>query len=71
MLGLAGVCVVVTRYDPALWLHPFGPVTKNVPVLIGTGIPLFGVVPRDIRLDHVATREYPGGMVQSEYTVAI
>jgi uncharacterized membrane protein YphA (DoxX/SURF4 family) len=38
LLGLAGVCVVVTRYDPALWLHPFGPLTKNVPVLIGTAV---------------------------------
>ena len=45
-------------------------IITRVPVLIGTGIPLFGAVPRDIRLNHIATREYPSGMVQSEYTVA-
>jgi dihydrofolate reductase len=41
----------------------------RVPVLIGDGIPLFGPLPRDIRLRHVATRTYPGGAVQSEYHV--
>jgi dihydrofolate reductase len=41
----------------------------RIPVLLGRGIPLFGAVPRDIRLDHVATRSYASGMVQSEYTV--
>lgn len=44
-------------------------VITRVPVLIGAGIPLFGPVPRDIKLRHVATRSYPGGMVQSEYEV--
>ncbi len=42
-------------------------IITRVPVLIGEGIPLFGPVPRDIRLRHVATRSYPGGLVQSEY----
>jgi len=42
----------------------------RVPVLIGEGIPLFGPVPRDIGLRHVATRSFPGGMVQSEYEIA-
>jgi dihydrofolate reductase len=41
----------------------------RIPVLLGRGIPLFGDVPHDIRLDHVATRAYRTGMVQSEYTV--
>jgi len=41
----------------------------RVPVLIGDGIPLFGMVPADIRLRHVATRSYPTGLVQSEYEV--
>jgi hypothetical protein len=40
-----------------------------VPVLIGEGIPLFGPLPHDVRLDHVATRSYPSGLVQSEYRV--
>jgi dihydrofolate reductase len=44
-------------------------VITRVPVLIGAGIPLFGVLPRDIRLRHVATRRYASGLVQSEYAV--
>src|SRR5882762_6868540 len=44
-------------------------VITSVPVLIGTGIPLFGPVPRDINLRHIATRCYSGGLVQSEYEV--
>jgi dihydrofolate reductase len=44
-------------------------VLTRVPVLIGAGIPLFGKLPRDIRLRHVATRTVPGGMVQTEYEV--
>jgi dihydrofolate reductase len=44
-------------------------VITRVPVLIGEGIPLFGRLPRDIRLRHVATRHYPSGLVQSEYDV--
>jgi dihydrofolate reductase len=39
----------------------------RVPVLIGEGIPLFGALPQDIRLRHVATRHYPSGLVSSEY----
>jgi dihydrofolate reductase len=45
-------------------------VITRVPVLIGDGIPLFGSLPRDIRLRHIATRHYPSGLVQSEYQVA-
>jgi dihydrofolate reductase len=44
-------------------------VITRVPILIGAGIPLFGAVPSDIQLRHVATRSYPGGLVQSEYEV--
>lgn len=44
-------------------------VITRVPVLIGEGIPLFGALPRDIRLEHVATRQYPSGLVQSEYRI--
>jgi hypothetical protein len=28
--------VLVTVYDAALWFHPFGPITKNVPLLAAT-----------------------------------
>ncbi len=45
-------------------------IITRVPVLIGDGVPLFGILPRDIRLRHVATRHYPSGLVQSEYHVA-
>lgn len=44
-------------------------IVTRVPVLIGTGIPLFGAVDRDIRLRHVATRQYESGLVQSEYEI--
>jgi dihydrofolate reductase len=46
-------------------------IITRVPVLIGAGIPLFGTLPHDVRLRHVATRSYPSGLVQSEYTVAV
>lgn len=45
-------------------------IVTRVPVLIGTGIPLFGPVERDIKLTHVVTRQYASGLVQSEYVVA-
>jgi len=45
-------------------------IVTRVPVLIGTGIPLFGPLEKDIRLRHVATRQYASGLVQSEYEVA-
>ncbi|MGA9389303.1 MAG: dihydrofolate reductase family protein [Candidatus Sulfotelmatobacter sp.] len=46
----------------------------RVPVLIGEGIPLFGALDlgalhRDIRLRHIATRQYPSGLVSSEYEI--
>ncbi len=44
-------------------------IVTRVPVLIGTGIPLFGELPHDIILIHVATRQYASGLVQSEYVV--
>lgn len=44
-------------------------VITRVPVLIGDGIPLFGVLPHDVQLRHIATRHYPSGLVQTEYQV--
>lgn len=41
----------------------------RVPVLLGSGIPLFGVLPHDIRLEHVATQSYSSGLVKSEYRI--
>jgi dihydrofolate reductase len=44
-------------------------IITRVPVLIGQGIPLFGSLPRDIRLKHVTTQAYGCGLVKSEYEV--
>jgi dihydrofolate reductase len=45
-------------------------IVTRVPVLIGSGVPLFGPLQRDIVLEHVATRQYASGLVQSEYFVS-
>ena len=44
-------------------------IITKIPILIGTGIPLFGSVPADIKLRHIETRQYSSGLVQSEYEV--
>jgi dihydrofolate reductase len=44
-------------------------IVTRVPVLIGSGIPLFGALEGDIELEHVGTRQYASGLVQSEYEV--
>ena len=44
-------------------------VITRIPVLLGRGIPLFGPLTRETRLEHVGTRSYAGGMVSSEYTI--
>ena len=44
-------------------------IISRVPVLIGAGIALFGAVDADISLKHVATRQFPSGLVQSEYAI--
>ena len=41
----------------------------RIPVLIGTGVPLFGPLDHDIRLAHIATRQFENGFVQSKYRV--
>jgi dihydrofolate reductase len=42
---------------------------SRVPVLIGTGHTPFGAFPADIPLEHLRTRTFAGGMVQSTYRV--
>jgi dihydrofolate reductase len=42
-------------------------IITRVPILIGEGIPLFGALPQDLKLRHIATRHYASGLVQSEY----
>jgi dihydrofolate reductase len=46
-------------------------IITKVPVLIGSGLPLFGALTRDIKLQHIQTRAFPNGLVQSEYQVAV
>ena len=45
-------------------------IVTRIPVLLGSGIPLFGPLAHDIRFDHISTGSFPSGMVQSEYSVA-
>lgn len=41
----------------------------RVPRLIGSGIPLFGTLSRDVPLRHMATAHYPSGLVTTIYAV--
>lgn len=61
--------ITIQRFLSAGLIHKL--VITRVPVLIGEGIPLFGAVPHDISLRHVATRCYKGGLVQSEYDLRL
>ena len=38
-----------------------------IPVLIGDGIPLFGPLNSDVRLQHISTKSFPSGLVQTKY----
>jgi dihydrofolate reductase len=60
--------ITIQRFLSAGLVHRL--IITRVPVLIGEGIPLFGNLPRDLRLRHVATQHYPSGLVKSEYHVA-
>lgn len=44
-------------------------IITRIPVLIGRGIPLFGPRTDDVRLHHLETRSFAGGLVQSRYEV--
>lgn len=44
-------------------------IITQIPVLIGSGIPLFGPLSNDVRLTHIETRSFDNGMVQTKYRV--
>ena len=44
-------------------------IITRIPVLLGSGIPLFGPLSHDVQLTHVATKSFGGGLVQSEYAI--
>ena len=44
-------------------------IISTMPVLIGSGLPLFGELPNDIKLQDITTTSFPNGIVQSEYEI--
>jgi len=60
--------ITIQRFLRAGLVHRL--IITRVPVLIGEGISLFGSLPRDLHLQHIRTRHYPSGLVQTEYHVA-
>ncbi len=44
-------------------------IITRVPVLIGEGISLFGALPADVQLQHIQTRYFASGLVQTEYSI--
>lgn len=43
----------------------------RIPILLGQGLPLFGELDHDIRLEQVQTTAYPNGFVQSVYKLGV
>jgi dihydrofolate reductase len=59
--------ITIQRFLEAGLIQRF--IITRIPVLLGAGISLFGPLSHDVWFTHVATRTFPSGMVQSEYTI--
>lgn len=46
-------------------------IITTVPVLLGSGIPLFGAFDADVRLRHEETKAFADGLVQTRYSVSL
>ena len=44
-------------------------IITRIPILIGSGIPLFGSQEADIHLTHIVTHQFESGFVQSRYQI--
>lgn len=44
-------------------------IIARIPVVIGEGIPLFGTVASDVKLEHVTTETFDNGIVKTEYVL--
>jgi len=44
-------------------------VLTRIPVLIGSGLSLFGSLDKDVKLKHIETTSYSSGFVQSKYVI--
>ncbi|MBO9589346.1 dihydrofolate reductase family protein [Devosia sp.] len=44
-------------------------IISRIPILLGDGIPLFGPLDQDVGLEHIETKSFPSGLVQSHYRV--
>lgn len=42
-------------------------IVTRIPILIGSGIPLFGQLDHDLVFQHIETKTYPNGLVKSHY----
>ena len=41
----------------------------HIPILLGDGLPLFGSINHDVQLEHLETKTFSNGLVQSKYRV--
>jgi dihydrofolate reductase len=44
-------------------------IITRIPIIIGQGIPLFGPLNEDLKLQHIETRSFANGFVQSKYRI--